>query len=350
MTEPLQQAAPAEGALPEARVLSTGAAVKGGLIEWFVRGRSIAALVAAKKNVPQGKQVLLAAAEAARELADRTLDPADPLSEGPAPWLAIELYRVAARFCLAALVFPTPAPDLRAGWTAAKDANLLPPPIGAGGGERLEALLFGDSGSDVSLAPPDQEANARELAAFVHALAGRLWEIDDQLGQLYFQRTLRLGLVGVLLFAAALAALILVPRATHPVDLAAGKPGRASSVWTAGYDPATHVVVGSDAPLLFHTEEQESPFYEIDLGAPQPVAAVEAVNREDCCQDRALPLVIALSTDGQTYVEVGRKDRPFDTWRATFAPFPARYVKLSVPRKTVFHLKSVAVYGPSTGS
>jgi hypothetical protein len=95
--------------------------------------------------------------------------------------------------------------------------------------------------------------------------------------------------------------------------------------------------------MFFHTKEEESPWIEIDLGSIQPIARIEVANRDDCCLDRAVPLVAEVGTDRLHWREVARRPDSFRTWDATFKPVPARYVRMRVDRYSVLHLARVSV-------
>jgi hypothetical protein len=94
---------------------------------------------------------------------------------------------------------------------------------------------------------------------------------------------------------------------------------------------------------LFHTDPQDNPWIEFDLGKPTGVHRIDVENRDDCCQDRAIPLVVELSNDRTSWKEVARRDKDFSTWVARFPATRARYVRLRVPRSTTFHLHAVAI-------
>ena len=115
---------------------------------------------------------------------------------------------------------------------------------------------------------------------------------------------------------------------------------RASS---GAWDHPSAGIVGDqgDLGLFFHTAEEESPWVEIDLGGVQEIDRVMVENRDDLFADRALPLVVELGDPERHYHEVARRVEAFDRWTATFPKQQARYVRLSVPRKTMFHLKNV---------
>lgn len=128
-------------------------------------------------------------------------------------------------------------------------------------------------------------------------------------------------------------------------DLASGKK------WTASSQTEIWVESGKivDAPgpqVLFHTKEEESPWFMIDLETPTRVASVDVLNRQDCCRERAVPLVVELSNDTKAWREVARRDEVFSQWKASFAAQDARYVRLRVPRKTHLHLQRIGIHGP----
>jgi hypothetical protein len=70
---------------------------------------------------------------------------------------------------------------------------------------------------------------------------------------------------------------------------------------------------------------------------------VRVRNRRNCCSERAVPLVVEVSTDNEHWLEVTRNEQDFSEWKGSFAPVQARWVRLRVPRKTVLHLRRVRV-------
>jgi hypothetical protein len=128
-------------------------------------------------------------------------------------------------------------------------------------------------------------------------------------------------------------------------DLAAGKK------WTASSQMQIWAESGkiTDEPrnqILFHTKEDDSPWLRIDLERPTRIASVDILNRQDCCGERAVPLVVELSDNGKTWRTVARRDEPFTEWKATFSARDALYVRLRVPRKTYLHLQGIGIHGP----
>lgn len=126
-------------------------------------------------------------------------------------------------------------------------------------------------------------------------------------------------------------------------DLAEGRPWQASSAW--GSFPVAGVMSG-DAPIdgRFHTHEEQDPWVRLDLGQTRRVHAVRLENRTNCCKERAIPLAIELSLDGQRWKVVAYRRVLFDTYTQHFAARDARYVRLRVDRHSVLHLRRISVY------
>lgn len=126
-------------------------------------------------------------------------------------------------------------------------------------------------------------------------------------------------------------------------DLAEGKRWEASSAW--GTFPRTGVMSG-DAAIdgRFHTHDEKYPWVRLDLGEPRRVHAVRIENRTNCCKERAIPLAIELSLDGQNWKVVGYRRVIFDTMTQQFRTQPARYVRLRVDRRSTLHLRRISVY------
>ena len=126
-------------------------------------------------------------------------------------------------------------------------------------------------------------------------------------------------------------------------DLAEGKVWTASSAW--GPFPVTGVMLG-DAPLdgRFHTNDEISPWVIVDLGRVYDVHAVQVENRVNCCRERAVPMRVELSVDKQRFWRVAYRRAIFERFTAHFATRKARYVRLTVDRRSTLHLRRVAVY------
>lgn len=126
-------------------------------------------------------------------------------------------------------------------------------------------------------------------------------------------------------------------------DLAEGKRWEASSAW--GAFPRVGVMAGeASIDGRFHTNDEQDPWMRLDLGEARRVHAIRIENRTNCCKERAIPLAIELSVDGENWKIVGYRRVLFDTIRQQFAAQEARYVRLRVDRHSVLHLRRVSVY------
>jgi hypothetical protein len=126
-------------------------------------------------------------------------------------------------------------------------------------------------------------------------------------------------------------------------NLARGKP-------VVVVDPAFGIspvgaVDGDQLTVGFHSSHRKDPSVTIDLGKVYPISRIELFNRPDCCQERAVPLLVQTSKDGQTFTTIRREAHTFFhlTVRPA-APTSARYVRLVRSGTNVFHLSEIEVY------
>jgi hypothetical protein len=100
-------------------------------------------------------------------------------------------------------------------------------------------------------------------------------------------------------------------------------------------------VVWADA---FETLQEDYPWVQLDLRRLQPVSRVVVFNRHSCCKGAAIPLEMALSTDGQSFTTVAQQYHVFAKWDQQFQAQPARYVRLRLMRPGVLQLNEIEVY------
>jgi hypothetical protein len=191
--------------------------------------------------------------------------------------------------------------------------------------------------SEAAVALEGRRVRELALAVLRRAEAPRR-EIDA----IRLARVARVGLLVAIVTALLFGAVKGIELATLPRDLAAGKPWKASSQY-AGFSAAEHICDGVETRILFHTKEEESPWFEIDLGRSQTVQRLDVRNRADGLRDRAVPLVAEISENGRDWREVSRRSTTFDTWTTKFAPVSARYVRLRAQRRTFLHLEKISV-------
>jgi hypothetical protein len=307
--------------------------------EWVTR-RDAIAQAQRDQSLGEKPRRALAFSRSAARAGDRLLDPPDGSEQQPE--LAMPLYREAAHWLISAL-----APELdessalterveRATELSAQDPDAFlrahaPPP---------EILL---SSADFNASAREAQLQAaRACQRWLEQFFTRLTREQEPLLRLRLERALRAGLVLLVGIALVLLLAWAALSLTRGPDLAAGKPWRSSSTG-AVCTPASETCGGTKTRIFFHTTEEENPWLEIDLLKATPVSRIEVDNRADSGADRAVPLRVELSLDGQRFWTVAQLDEPFTTWNATFTKQPARYVRLTVMRRSILHLERVSV-------
>jgi hypothetical protein len=145
-------------------------------------------------------------------------------------------------------------------------------------------------------------------------------------------------------------------------NLALGKRATQSSLsqWSKGAtleEDAGYAVSGAPSRDGFHTNEDANPWWMVDLGSTAQVHLIRIFNREripDWIQQRANPLVVEVSNDGEQWATLFRTERgqvfggysggrPL-VW-STKQPVEARFVRVSIPRQEYLHLAEIEIYG-----
>jgi hypothetical protein len=326
----------------EASASSFAGGNPGGLKEWFWRGHALHSAKAAPKPSLVRRERLRRARLAA-ELADRTIDPAEPLRDGSSLPLAISLFREAAYWVLLAhsdSATTTATPSLRELIDA---RNYAQPSLSEADLALVHSVLADKTFVDTADERSDELSRQADLCqAFVHGLIHSELEAEDKVTSVLVQRWVRVGILAIVIAVGVLLAYNAVVRAMQGPDLAASKPWKASSKAFECH-PKEMECGGVRTSIFFHTAEEEKPWVEIDLGSPQTFGRLEVVNRDDCCSERAAPLVAEVSSDHEKWSEVARKPDTFREWTAKFNPTTARYVRLRVDRRSTLHLVRVSV-------
>ena len=157
------------------------------------------------------------------------------------------------------------------------------------------------------------------------------------------QRTVAIGAACFVTVALLVVGFSVVQRLRRPTDLAAGKPFTLSSSWTTCH-PEEGECGGFPMKIAFHTNEQNNPWYMVDLGEKKEFSTVSIRNRTDVALMRAIPLIVEVSDDAQNFKQVAERTESFVEWEAKFTPQTARYVRVRVPRVTTLHLEAVRVH------
>jgi len=158
-----------------------------------------------------------------------------------------------------------------------------------------------------------------------------------------WRQPLDLVVPGMVVILLAVAGYTVSQRALEPDDLADGKPWSASSTW-AVCNPRAGRCGGISTRILFCTNEDDNPWFRIDLGAPTSISSATIINRADDAPERAIPLVLEASDDGVTYAELARRESMFSMWRPSFPRTTTRFVRVRVARKSWLHLEAVKLH------
>jgi len=273
------------------------------------------------------------------EAGDRALHPVTPLRSGSGEVVSALLHKEGIRATLLALGSSVAglAEDeaLRAQLTGA-----LPEAVSF---ERLCELVTESPDID------GVEGNLRVRSAEAEALAGASRALikvarapEHQLQRALARRFVRVGVTVVLLALAVIGVAETGARIARGPNLAADTPWRASSAYK-GFSAEAGTCDGNETRIFFHTNREQAPWVELDLGEPTLIGRVDVQNRRDCCRDRSFPLAIEGSLDGQEWQELGRQTEPFSKWTLEFEPTKARYVRAKALKRTFLHLESLEV-------
>jgi hypothetical protein len=321
--------------------------------EWFWRGEAVRA-ARAHDTVGEVRRIAQQRAAISAELAGLALDP-------PGPWQAGSAYHLAASLFVESIGWSLRALSLAPG-DAAPRAVPDAPPTSA----ELERLFAMHLSLLLAIAPGhvavehlrhcalerefesstrssrEVEADARTLAGVASRLLLSASTPHDPLDRLMLQRVLRLGGLGVLLLAFAVGVPTFRDWRDRHNDISVGKPWLASSSYESVCQSPEHRC-DADKSYFFHTQDEPNPWLEIDLLRSERFSRVQVFNREDCCAERAVPLVVEVSNDHENWQEVARRDQAFDVWKASVGSVSARWVRFRVAGRSFMHLDDVQV-------
>jgi hypothetical protein len=317
--------------------------------QWFWLGDEVKV---ARSTVRQPDVTLDQRAHLAAEIARRVTESPEPFGDsilGP----VAELYRQSIHWSLLALAPPqslqagvdAPAANSASAWSsvdAAVPAKAVPDPSELAAAQHaVDSLTFHELGT----LPVEEQAKLSDgLRRLALALISEVDLPRRVMEALWIKRAFRLGLLVTVLVVGVGALAWGREARERSRDLAQGRPWRASSFFAqAGgcKSPLQECPEGLD--YFFHTQDEPNAWVEFDLGSSQRVSGVRVVNRRDCCAERAVPLVVEVSSDRKTWKAVARRDAAFSSWLGEFAPVEARWVRLRSEKRGHFHLAQVRI-------
>lgn len=118
---------------------------------------------------------------------------------------------------------------------------------------------------------------------------------------------------------------------------------------------------GVDGSLttIFHTKKESNPWWQVDLGRSYPLSEAIIYSRKDCCQENERTLMLLVSNDSINWrlVYNNIKDNGGeifglhgDPLHISLKGIQARFVRLQLQEKKLFHLAEVEIYGTTNPS
>jgi F5/8 type C domain len=305
------------------------------LWEWFWRGRT---LRQARDADRANDADLLTEAGVRIEIADRLVSHVESPDVGSATGTALCLYRDALVLLEAAT-----RPEASVAPDGPRSVAQALSRFGGGAPLDIERALGADAIELARVSETQKTSEALESRALLHALAEKILAGSWQARVAMRQRFTRMTLLSAVTLVACGGVATIVTRMTQPPNFLKGVPFHASSIYP-GFSLATGVCDGRQTKIFFHTQFEENPFVDFDMGKARTIGHVMIHNRTDCCDDRAIPFAIEVSMDDHAFKQVARRSEPFREFQAAFPPVTARYVRVHGLRKTWLHLESIAAW------
>jgi hypothetical protein len=136
-------------------------------------------------------------------------------------------------------------------------------------------------------------------------------------------------------------------------NLALNRPAQQSSIYS-GVDrtPQGGVDGVKDGGFGFHTNNEQNPWWQVDLGKIVGIGEIVIYNRLDCCPERARTIQIFLSDDGSNWTRVFANDGTIFGGKNDSKPLrvlfsngkTARFVRLQLNETNYLHLDEVEIY------
>lgn len=137
------------------------------------------------------------------------------------------------------------------------------------------------------------------------------------------------------------------------IDVAVGKNATQSSFsyWSTDEDAKGAISGVEDERFGFHTDEEDNPWWMLDLGQKVPAYAIEIVNRKDGFEDKERSLNVEVSVDGENWILIhdglsffgSSEDKP-PLFIPIYNNLSFRFLRLSLRERNYFHLTRVSVF------
>lgn len=259
--------------------------------------------------------------------------------------IAGDLYRQASYWALFALTPLEGASDRKPSfvslWERAEPELLS---RAAGSPEARDALrsaLVDETFADFAeLEKNERQDLTARLAAFTGALLELLRPERRRISRIWRLRLLRLGGLAFVFLTIGIVITRTLAWNDERRDLATRATWTTSSLALGGCRSPAQTCKESPG-FFFHTQVESQPFVTFDLRRERSLSRAVVENRLDCCPERAVPLVLEVSSDQKSWKTIARRDEIFTTWRVSFPRVRARFVRLRLNGTGMLHLSRV---------
>jgi len=208
----------------------------------------------------------------------------------------------------------------------------------------LQLLRVNGEAKLAELEPKQRRALAGALKSLLVATIEPLEHDESKVGRVLFARVARITAAIVVVGGAVAMLLSLLAGQMKKPNIALKKKVTTSSLFASAGRDTRLLVDGDTTNLGFHTECRPNQTVTVDLGASHPISSVVVYNRADCCQERAVPLVLEVSADNRKFDKVKEQREQFDKWVVDGVDKKARYVRITNTSNNCFHLSELEVY------
>jgi hypothetical protein len=158
------------------------------------------------------------------------------------------------------------------------------------------------------------------------------------------QRVVRVVLVALAFVALLVGLVIWIAR---PPNVARGSKVTASSRYPGSPDPANLVDGNTTAAYGVHTNPEDAPWVEVDLGQVRALKRIVVYHRTDGYEKESLPLTLEASEDHGTWNRVATRRDPFTgekPWIEKLTGQPARWLRFTLGKNGYISLGEVEAY------
>jgi len=307
------------------------------LLDWLLARRELAEARAAAAQFSSEQREYLRRAKLALELGELAFAPGNVVRSGSTAPLATDLFRQAVYWALLAQRPKSNPISPEQLWTETDRSALQSV---AGNESEYAYLTVVMRSSFIELAEGTEEAQrtgAAQLRRAAKSLVTSAQRVVFRLEWAKVKRALRIALTILI------PVVLVIALWPEKKDLAKGVPWRTSSV-AAICHPEKSECGEVKTDILFHTNLEKEPWFEYDFGTPITFSSLTIKNRSDYGPERAVPLVVEVSNDDKSFTEVARREAVFSTWKPSFTPQHARYLRLRIARDSMLHLEAIKVH------